>query len=117
MIELCTECHGDIFSVDETDLRHCICGNSWIPHISQKEDRINPQHYKTGKAKCDCGRTIECIEVTRHMNFNLGNAVKYIWRYEHKGGLEDLKKSCWYINDQIELMERQNDTRKSDTDG
>lgn len=66
-----------------------------------------PIHYNLSKAKCDCGRLIECIDVTRTMNFNLGNVIKYIWRAEHKGKtLEDLKKARWYLDDQIKLMER-----------
>lgn len=67
-------------------------------------DMINhPVHYTTSDAKCSkCQEPIECIEVTRHMSFNIGNAVKYLWRYKHKGGLEDLKKAQWYINDAIE---------------
>jgi len=35
------------------------------------------------------------------MNFNLGNAVKYIWRASLKNGLEDLKKAAWYIDREI----------------
>lgn len=70
------------------------------------DDMINhPPHYNMGIAKCDCGRKIECIDITRTMNFSLGNAVKYIWRYSYKNGLEDLKKAAWYLNDQIREME------------
>lgn len=65
-------------------------------------DNINhPKHYNNSPAHCECGRRIECIDITRHMGFNLGNAVKYIWRYADKNGLEDLKKSAWYLNDLI----------------
>ena len=38
------------------------------------------------------------------MNFNLGNAFKYIWRFEHKNGKEDLEKAVWYLQDQIRTM-------------
>ena len=48
---------------------------------------------------------IECIDVVEHMNFNLGNAVKYIWRAALKGNaVEDLKKAAWYINREIERI-------------
>lgn len=60
------------------------------------KDNINPNHYKTRKH--------ECIEFTRLLNFNLGNAFKYIWRFEHKNGKEDLEKALWYLRDQIENM-------------
>jgi hypothetical protein len=66
-------------------------------------DNVNhPSHYNSNSAQCSCGRRIECIDVTRHMNFNLGNAMKYIWRCDAKGNyLEDLKKAVWYLRDEI----------------
>ena len=70
--------------------------------INKPHDPVNhPKHYNNSPAKCECGRTIECIDITRHMGFNLGNAIKYIWRYADKNGLEDLKKAAWYLNDFI----------------
>lgn len=76
-------------------------------------DMVNhPPHYKSSPAKCyNCGERIECIEVVRHMPFNIGNAVKYLWRFEHKGGIEDLKKARWYIDDEIKKRERENDSK------
>lgn len=70
-------------------------------------DNVNhPPHYTSSKAQCpNCKESIECIEITRHMSFNIGNAVKYLWRYELKNGVEDLKKAKWYINDAIKQME------------
>lgn len=71
-----------------------------------EEDLINhPKHYNSLGAKCECGRPIECIDVTRNMGFNLGNVTKYIWRAIHKNGLEDLKKARWYLNDLIKQEE------------
>lgn len=70
-------------------------------------DMVNhPPHYTSSKAYCaNCKESIECIEIARHMSFNIGNAVKYLWRHELKGGLEDLKKAKWYINDAIKQLE------------
>lgn len=66
----------------------------------------NPSHYKSLGAVCECGRTLECLDVTRHLNFNLGNAIKYIWRCEHKGKrVEDLKKAVFYLEDEIKRQE------------
>lgn len=74
------------------------------------EDKVNhPAHYNSGKAQCGCGKRIECIDVTRHMDFNLGNAIKYIWRHSHKNGLEDLKKARWYLDDAIKMKENNNE--------
>jgi hypothetical protein len=60
-------------------------------------DMVNhPPHY-TGHPS-----GVECITITRHMGFNLGNAVKYIWRADLKGSsIEDLEKAAWYIADEI----------------
>ncbi len=56
----------------------------------------HPSHYN----KHPSG--IECIDVVEHMPFNLGNAVKYIWRAGHKGdAIEDLQKAYWYLNREI----------------
>lgn len=62
----------------------------------------NPKHYNSHPSG------IECIQVTEHMNFNVGNAVKYLWRTDHKNGLEDLKKAVWYINREIAKKEKEN---------
>lgn len=59
-----------------------------------------PKHYNSHPSG------IECIHITRHMGFNLGNAMKYIWRADLKNdAIEDLKKAVWYINDEIKKRE------------
>jgi hypothetical protein len=67
-------------------------------------DNVNhPPHYKSRDIECEkCGHDIECIEVTRHFKFNLGNAIKYIWRADFKAQpIEDLRKAIWYLQDEI----------------
>lgn len=59
-----------------------------------KPDNVNPGHYKN--------RAHECIEFTQYLNFNLGNAFKYIWRHREKNGREDLEKALWYLKRQLE---------------
>jgi hypothetical protein len=60
-------------------------------------DNVNhPKHYT------DHPSGIECIQITEHMNFCLGNAVKYIWRADLKNdAIEDLQKAQWYLNQEI----------------
>ena len=60
-------------------------------------DPVNhPKHYT------DHPSGIECIQITEHMGFNLGNALKYIWRCDLKlDAVEDLKKAKWYIEREI----------------
>lgn len=64
-------------------------------------DLINhPRHYT------DHPSGVECIQITEHMNFCLGNAVKYIWRAGLKGdAAEDLKKARFYIDREIARIE------------
>lgn len=64
-------------------------------------DLINhPPHYTSHPSG------VECITITEHMGFNLGNAIKYIWRADEKGNaLDDLRKAEWYI--QREILRRE----------
>ena len=66
------------------------------------KDVVNhPPHYTAHPSG------VECIQVTEHMNFCLGNAVKYIWRADLKdNAIEDLKKAVWYVNREIERREK-----------
>ena len=61
----------------------------------------HPAHYTSHPSG------VECIDVTEHMPFCEGNAVKYLWRAGAKGDrLEDLRKARWYIDRAISLEER-----------
>ena len=60
----------------------------------------HPDHYNNHASG------IECITVTEHMGFCVGNAMKYLWRAGLKGdAIEDLKKSRWYIDREIARLE------------
>jgi hypothetical protein len=65
-----------------------------------ENDPVNhPKHYTNHPSG------VECITVTEHMTFNLGNAIKYIWRANEKGALvEDLKKARWYLDREIKRL-------------
>lgn len=65
----------------------------------QEDDPVNhPKHYTSHPSG------IECIQITRHMGFNLGNALKYIWRADLKAdAIEDMEKAIWYLKDEIAL--------------
>lgn len=72
-------------------------------------DPVNhPKHYTSHPSG------VECIEVTEHMGFNLGNATKYIWRADLKNdAIEDLKKARWYI--EREIAKREKEAAKKET--
>lgn len=84
---------------------------------SNKNDNVNhPKHYTSDPSG------IECIDITRHRNFNIGNAIKYLWRTGLKFGveitpkktaiikngkdneIEDLNKAVWYLVDEIHRL-------------
>lgn len=72
------------------------------------EDKVNnPKHYTSHPSG------IECIEITRHYDYCIGNAIKYLWRaglksengmQDKEKEIEDLRKAIWYINDKIENL-------------
>lgn len=76
----------------------------------QNEERVNhPKHYNSHPSG------IECIEIVRHHDFNIGNAIKYLWRAGIKTEegisnrdkqIEDLNKAIFYIKDEIKLLEK-----------
>ncbi len=68
------------------------------------KDNVNPSHYKLG--------TVECFDaiasqLTRDelIGYLRGNITKYLWRYKHKNGVEDIEKADWYFN-KLKEMER-----------
>lgn len=72
----------------------CVTGNGPVNH---------PSHY------CSHPSGIECITITRHHDFAVGNAMKYMWRAGLKDSspekeVEDLRKAIWYLNDKIEQL-------------
>lgn len=64
----------------------------------KKVEAVNhPKHYNQHPSG------IECIDVVEHMGFNVGNAIKYLWRADLKGApITDLEKARWYIEREIQ---------------
>ena len=64
----------------------------------------NPKHYTRHPSG------IECIQITEHMGFCIGNAVKYLWRADLKdGAIEDLEKARWYIERELINRKKENE--------
>lgn len=90
-VELCPNC-------ESTRKRASASLNAFKP-----VDNINPDHYKSHPSG------IECIVITRHMNFNIGNVFKYLWRagLKSKGAtIEDHEKAMWYLRDEIDRLKK-----------
>lgn len=79
-------------------------------------DSVNhPSHYTSHPSG------IECIEITRHYCFSIGNAIKYLWRAglkkemgleDKEKEIEDLRKAIWYINDRIKQLSHGNQNNR-----
>lgn len=75
----------------------------------EKSDNVNhPSHYTSDPSG------VECIEIVKHRDFCVGNAIKYLWRaglkHDHNEDsttkeIEDLQKAIWYINKKIEMLQ------------
>ena len=78
--------------------------------MTKKSDNVNhPSHYNQVPG-------VECIEVVKHFDFVIGNAIKYLFRCGHKSSstrLEDLRKSRWYID--YAIKEEESKIKKEET--
>lgn len=93
---------GSEYAEFDAAWRDKVDSGSLIVSESEKDpDPVNhPPHYKNHPSG------VECITITEHMGFNLGNATKYIWRADLKNdAIEDLKKAAWYIDREIKRRE------------
>ena len=89
--------------------RNAIMNHDDCPH-SQIDNVEHPKHYTSHPSG------VEAITVCEHMNFNLGNAIKYVWRADLKNDtLEDLKKARWYLDREIQRIEKQYGITKDTT--
>ena len=86
----------------QTDLTGTAEKSRELPELP-REAIDHPRHYNSHPSG------IECIEITRHMNFNLGNAIKYVWRAGLKSEslISDLRKAQWYLADEITRLEKE----------
>ena len=58
----------------------------------------HPKHYTSDPSG------VECLAIVRHRNFNIGNAIKYLWRAglkDENTQIEDLQKAMFYISDEV----------------
>lgn len=102
---------GDVGSIEMFDKRvDAVCEHhnpnketqEAMQEVLDKDDAVNsPKHYNSDPSG------VQCIEITRHRNNNIGNVIKYLWRNGLKDGnsnIQDLKKGAWYLNDEIQRL-------------
>ena len=102
----CSNCGKPTHETSKDQLCNACLDKLPQPH-PKIEDMVNhPIHYTSHPSG------VECIRITEHMNFNLGNALKYIWRADLKNDpIENLKKAQFYLN--REIQRRQNESHRT----
>jgi hypothetical protein len=80
-------------------------GSKAVKHTGAGDNINHPSHYTQGSIEC-----IDAIaEATKHLRgieaTDTGNILKYMWRWNNKNGLEDLRKARWYLNHLISHLE------------
>ncbi len=95
MTHVCIDCQGNC-GVCESRRNHP------AGKLRSKGDPVNhPTHYTSDPSG------VECIQITRHRSFNIGNAIKYLWRAGLKDStatVQDLEKAIFYIKDEINRL-------------
>lgn len=72
---------------------------------TSRDDVNHPAHYTSHPSG------VECIQIAEHFGFNVGNAIKYLWRagLKSEDPLEDLHKAAWYVQREIERLGKARD--------
>ena len=71
-----------------------------------KEAVDHPDHYNMHPSG------VECIVIVREFYYNVGSAIAYAWRAKHKGGVEDLRKAIWHLQDEVRRLEEEFDAQR-----
>ena len=77
---------------------NCRCETEELPDVVN-----HPSHYTNGKVECIDAIESATVGKTGIEAVCVANVIKYLWRYEDKNGLEDIKKAQWYLNKLIEV--------------
>lgn len=89
-------------TVDTPTEANPIKGDKIVDIKKQEYEFVDhPKHYNSHPSG------VECIDVVRHMNFNVGSAMKYLWRSGIKPGeddIQDLEKAIWYLQDEVKRL-------------
>jgi hypothetical protein len=77
-----------------------------------KKDAINPSHYKQGDIECIDAIESAVVNKSGAEAVQVGNIMKYLWRYEEKNGIEDVTKCRWYLERLIKILEKKQAIQK-----
>ena len=90
------------------DIRSAACAHTKGDHCNKEPDAdmVNhPSHYTQGGIECIDALKAATVSKTGIEAVCTANAIKYLWRYEKKNGIEDVKKARWYIDRLIKELE------------
>lgn len=65
----------------------------------------HPAHYNAGRVECIDAMEAATVDLAGLENICTAQIIKYVWRWKHKNGLEDLKKARWYLDRLIKRVE------------
>jgi hypothetical protein len=98
---LCEKCNHQWHVAGCWSCLECCCMQTSAARDDGHDPVAKPAHYSWIPG-------IECKDVVQHFNYYVGCAIKYLWRYQHKGNpIEDLKKSREYIDNEIARLEKE----------
>lgn len=76
------------------------------------KDNVNhPEHYNAGGIECIDAIDAACTGLSNSEAFYIGNAIKYIWRFKWKNGVEDIEKAIFYLNRLRDKISNEENTR------
>lgn len=92
----------------DTAVNRMITSDEINPDFKKKGSNVNhPSHYNQGGVECIEGIKAACEGLEGEEAFCIGSAIKYLWRYRHKNGREDLEKAIWYITRVMKIMDEE----------
>jgi hypothetical protein len=106
----CSDC-GGFFDRWEPKEEQIATGAA-LPRNDNEEDAVDmvnrPPHYTHGQYEC-IDVMVDTFGKEAVQHFCLLNAFKYVWRSEHKNGIEDVKKAWWYLDKYLQLEVEKHD--------
>lgn len=109
----CDEKNWDLFTDNEIDECYNLAFGDESEKITnfdtmtnpvQREEINHPDRYAGGKYEC-IKVMVDVFGADAVKHFCILNAFKYVWRFKHKNGVEDIKKAIWYLNEYVKLDE------------
>ena len=106
----CDTCAHEAMPGTEKPCRDCWKEDNWEPKEPELDPINHPAHYE-GNTSLECIDVMEIAFGAEAVgNFCLCNAFKYLWRYKHKGGAEDVQKAEWYLDHYSDIVAEYSNT-------